>query len=371
MKLLLEKRKSEYCKNIEEIDNHISSSFFNDGLVVFNKLYRSRNKEKLIIYYLRRIKELEEELPKESSLIFNDETTFNLAQGLLFKIEPSKIKVGLALPGGGARGAYQMGVLSILEKEGLLNNISTIVGTSIGAFSMVFYQEFGIEKSKEMWCQLDSKVVLTKNKLSDMIAKKAVYSREKTIDFLNDIVEVNQINKSPIEMYIQAMTFPKLGVNQTKINDFDKTQIVEHLIATSSLPIVFGFSNIDGKCMSDSGVKDNDGIDFLIKQGCNIIIYISLQKEDKAKHKAKPGISIIDFGSCHYYPGLVKGLVDFYPNRSKYKIEYGEQIASLMIKKLKSEGIYEYLKQPTKENYYKLKPFYRLDKTENTIKFKF
>lgn len=371
MKLLLEKRKNEYCKNIEEIDNHISSSFFGSETIVFKKIYRGKNKEKLIHYYLRKIRKLELLAEKEKTLIFNNDLTFNIAKDLLIKIMPEKIKVGLALPGGGARGAYQMGVLSVLEKEGLLDSISTIVGTSIGAFSMVFYQEYGIEKSKDLWCQLDSKIVLTKNKLSDMIAKKAVYSREKTIDFLNKIVKVDEINKSPIEMYIQTMTFPKFSVSQTKINNFDKTKLVDHLIATSALPIVFGLSNIEGKCISDSGIKDNDGIDFLIKEGCNIIIYISLQKEDKAKHKAKPGISIIDFGSCHFYPGLVKGLVDFYPDRSKYKIEYGEQIANLMIKKLKSEGIYEYLRKPTNDNYYKLKTFYRLDKTENTIKFKY
>lgn len=46
-------------------------------------------------------------------------------------------KIGLALGGGGARGAAHVGVLKILEKEGI--KFDCVVGTSIGAVVGGFY----------------------------------------------------------------------------------------------------------------------------------------------------------------------------------------------------------------------------------------
>jgi len=46
--------------------------------------------------------------------------------------ESLKVRIGLALSGGGSRGVAQIGVLKVLEHEGI--EFSAVVGTSIGAF---------------------------------------------------------------------------------------------------------------------------------------------------------------------------------------------------------------------------------------------
>ena len=48
-----------------------------------------------------------------------------------------QINIGLVLSGGGARGAYQLGVMLAMEKYGLTKNVSAIAGGSIGSFSMM------------------------------------------------------------------------------------------------------------------------------------------------------------------------------------------------------------------------------------------
>jgi NTE family protein len=45
--------------------------------------------------------------------------------------EVSRVRIGLALSGGGARGAAEIGVLKVLEREGI--RIDCIAGTSFGA----------------------------------------------------------------------------------------------------------------------------------------------------------------------------------------------------------------------------------------------
>ena len=56
------------------------------------------------------------------------------------EMEKEKIKTGLVLPGGGARGAYQIGVLKAIAQllpEKRKNPFSVISGTSAGAVNAV------------------------------------------------------------------------------------------------------------------------------------------------------------------------------------------------------------------------------------------
>src|SRR5690554_7939494 len=46
-----------------------------------------------------------------------------------------KVKVGLMLGGGGAKGSYQLGVIKALEELNLMKHIDAISGVSIGAIN--------------------------------------------------------------------------------------------------------------------------------------------------------------------------------------------------------------------------------------------
>ena len=51
--------------------------------------------------------------------------------------QPDRPKVGLVLSGGGAKGFMHIGVLKVLEEEGI--PVDIIVGTSIGSFVITSY----------------------------------------------------------------------------------------------------------------------------------------------------------------------------------------------------------------------------------------
>ncbi|NIV18790.1 MAG: patatin-like phospholipase family protein, partial [Woeseiaceae bacterium] len=56
------------------------------------------------------------------------------------KIHAEDIKTGLVLPGGGARGAFQVGVLKALAEllpPGCINPFQVISGTSAGAINSI------------------------------------------------------------------------------------------------------------------------------------------------------------------------------------------------------------------------------------------
>ena len=76
--------------------------------------------------------------------------------GLKGVIELRRSKVGLALGGGAARGLAHIGVLDVLEKEGI--PVDMIAGTSIGALvGAVYAQKKDINSMKELAIELGSK----------------------------------------------------------------------------------------------------------------------------------------------------------------------------------------------------------------------
>ena len=54
-------------------------------------------------------------------------------------IELKNKKIGLVLSGGGAKGAYQVGMFRAMEELGLAGNITAMSGCSIGAYAAVIY----------------------------------------------------------------------------------------------------------------------------------------------------------------------------------------------------------------------------------------
>ena len=66
------------------------------------------------------------------------------------------MKVGLCLCGGGAKGAYQAGVIKALNDKGIKFN--AISGTSIGSVNGYFIFTNNVEKLEEMWIDVDSNV---------------------------------------------------------------------------------------------------------------------------------------------------------------------------------------------------------------------
>ena len=68
-------------------------------------------------------------------------------------------KIGLVLSGGGAKGAYEVGVYKALSAMGADEYINIIAGTSVGALNAVLFESKGAEYSENMWRSL---------KISDM-----------------------------------------------------------------------------------------------------------------------------------------------------------------------------------------------------------
>lgn len=63
--------------------------------------------------------------------------------------------IALVLSGGGAKGAYQVGVWKAIVESGLYENIDTISATSIGAINAVLFSSYQLEESLGFWREIN------------------------------------------------------------------------------------------------------------------------------------------------------------------------------------------------------------------------
>lgn len=67
-----------------------------------------------------------------------------------------KTGIGLVLSGGGAKGAYEIGVWQALRDVGLDKHITGVSGTSIGAINSLLFAAGDVETAKTLWTDMSS-----------------------------------------------------------------------------------------------------------------------------------------------------------------------------------------------------------------------
>ena len=201
-------------------------------------------------------------------------------------------KIGIALSGGGVRGVAHVGVLQALREYGI--EPDCIAGNSAGAIVGALYAagysadetlEFFKVKSPFRW----SKIALRKAGFIDT---------EKVVaDFLEYFPE-DSFEALPKELFVTATDL----VN-ARLEIFNSGPLVSALLASSSMPMVFTPTEIEGRWFSDGGILNNFPVEPL-KVLCDSIIgvYASpLRTTDHSDLKSFLSVSYRAFEVGMYY----------------------------------------------------------------------
>lgn len=92
------------------------------------------------------------------------------------------MKIALCIEGGGAKGAYEAGVIKALYDNGI-KEYAAVAGTSIGAINGYFVTTGNIEKLAYIWNNLDenmggSGIEIVDNTVNNDVIIKAMYTLE-------------------------------------------------------------------------------------------------------------------------------------------------------------------------------------------------
>ncbi|MDR4987998.1 MAG: patatin-like phospholipase family protein [Bacteroidales bacterium] len=198
---------------------------------------------------------------------------------MMFK--KKKYNYGLVLSGGGTRGFAHLGVLKALEEHDIKPDI--ISGVSAGSIIGALYADgHPIEDilktlvSKNLFGFLD--FLFSKDGLVEM------KGFEKT---LKKTLRAENIEDLKIPLIIHAV-----NINTVEYTAFDKGKLVEAIIASSSIPVVFPPVTIKGNQYLDGGILNNFPVEPLVGH-CKQIIGVNVNpvgRESNIKGLKKLGI---------------------------------------------------------------------------------
>ncbi len=206
----------------------------------------------------------------------------------------NKQKTGIALAGGGAKGAYQIGALKALLELNI--NYDYVAGTSIGALNAAAYVLKDYEKYSLRWSNMDfsyknenyKQLNISKFKLSEILNNIEEFEREylnteginpeEVINMLKNVIDEDSVRDSKINLGITTYCLTDKKPLNLFIEDIPIGMLPEFIFASCNLP-VFTPRLINGKHYLDGGVFNSLPVNMLIEKGCKTIITIRLKNE--------------------------------------------------------------------------------------------
>ncbi|PCJ95383.1 MAG: patatin [Flavobacteriaceae bacterium] len=235
----------------------------------------------------------------QKSIIFVIVLFFSISL-LAQKNQNEKVKVGLVLSGGGAKGFAHIGALKILEEAGV--KIDYIGGTSMGAIVGALYASgYSANELDSIFTNMDFKELI-----QDDLPRsaKTFYEKEDaeryalTLPFNNFKISFPQAISGGQNIYNELV---KLLYHVKDVNDFNKLPIPflcvatdvetgkqvllnngylpEAIMASGTFPSLFEPTEINGQILIDGGVINNYPIDEVQDLGANFIIGVDVQDE--------------------------------------------------------------------------------------------
>ena len=199
-------------------------------------------------------------------------------------------KLGLVLSGGGAKGAYEIGVYKALKK--LNKSIDIVTGTSIGAINGMFVAQKDLKGALKLWKNMSFKTIYDEEEfplMEDEALTKIYIQYAK--NFINegglDIYKMKNIFDKyfkPHKFYSSNIDYGLVTYNfsqnkpvlKTK-KDLPKEQVKDYILASASCYPAFKPYLINDEMYIDGGYYDNLPINLAIDMGATEIIAVDLR----------------------------------------------------------------------------------------------
>ncbi len=240
-----------------------------------------------------------------------------------------KLKVGLALGGGGARGLAHIGVIRILTANKI--PIDIIAGTSMGAVIGAMYAlEPDItmveEKAKELLASDAFKklhVEFLQQRMEETFIKRVVshlkqtylynltrtklslISQEKADGILNELLPERDISETKIP-------FAAVATDLTRAEElvFDKGPLRKAVQASMAIAGIFPPLQQEGNWVIDGGIVSIVPVKAAFDMGADMVIAVDVKSRRRLKSKLESGFEIIS--RANYIRGIVinQGLLE-------------------------------------------------------------
>ena len=253
------------------------------------------------------------------------------------------MSIGLVLSGGGARGAYEVGVLKFL-REKLAREVpvhfDVLCGTSVGAINACYLAatatepEAGVRVLSDVWETMRFEDVVRFD-LRQMVHLPKLFlsnlpflhdRRDRLGGLLNTLplerLVIDRLHWPGISAGLASGAFKALSVTTTDVLTGLTTIFIqsrdgvmpkwssdlhtlarattirpEHALASAAIPILFPAVQVDGRFYCDGGVRQNTPLSPVLRLGASKILVVGLRHVPTEVPNAEPG-------SLERFPGV-------------------------------------------------------------------
>jgi len=259
------------------------------------------------------------------------------------------VRYGVVLGGGGAKGAYEIGVWKALRELEL--PIEAVVGTSVGALNGAIMVQGDYELALELWNDLHmSKIInITQELELNKVKKSGITTLVRGVkrlivdggmdvtplkELLEKVIDEDKIRNSEIEFGIVTFSLSDFKPVRLFKKDIPKGRLIDYLLASACFP-TFKPQMIDNKRYIDGGVYDNIPISLILEK-CNHIIAVDVSGPGRIKRADTSAHKIINIKNS----GYLGGILQFDGEISKVNIEYGYYDTLRAFEKVKGKRYY-------------------------------
>ena len=262
--------------------------------------------------------------------------------------------IGLVFSGGGAKGAYQVGVIRVLEEFGLLDKVQCVAGSSIGGINGALFLQYTPDEIESFWlsCPWSSVFSVSKEnmkRMSQIIDSVNTRQLSPVFGMMNLAGVANNvglplkrqgfekafryylnptiIQNSEIDLYVSCGISKSRERRYFHLNDLDEKGMKKALLATTAVPMLYQPVEINGAYYVDPMKYERAPLRPLLETDCETIIVIYLDPRSRLNQPMINGKRIIEIFPSKELGNGVYGSFDFRPSVLKYYMELGSEDA--------------------------------------------
>lgn len=258
--------------------------------------------------------------------------------------------IGLVLCGGGAKGAYQVGVFKVLEELEIANEIKMISGSSIGALNGALYLMYSADEIDQIWQQCNWTAIFGVSKENIKKVNQIVHrvnTRQMSLFFgaINMVGVANQtglplqrkgfekvlrqylkpsiIQKQSIDLIVSCGKVNSKQLAYFNLNHQSPKKMQDILFATTAVPMLYNPVYIDNSYYCDPMKYERAPLAPLLKSDCETIIIVYLNRGQCLGRKEINGKRLIEIAPSRDLGTGIYGSFDFRKSVIENSIELG------------------------------------------------
>lgn len=272
--------------------------------------------------------------------------------------------IGIALEGGGARGAYQAGAYMALKECGIKPQM--IAGTSIGALNAALMVQGDLDKMIDLWINTTTEILGINSDLALKIKTKNIHLEDVKLGLTNlkqilknkgidttlllkaikENIDEKKVRNSKIKYGLVTVKLKGFTPIELTIDDIPEGKLCEYILASCYLP-VFSFKKIiDDNYYLDGGFYSILPVPFLERQGCNKIYAIRIKGIGRKQSKLYDDTEVIEIKPNNSLGSMI--IFDQDSNIEHIKMGYYDTL-----KVVRNLDGYDYYFYPKPSRYYK------------------